>query len=135
MFEFFDYKWRNDLLMAIDDDFEIALLNQLPEHVQNKLVSHYLFKNFQMKFLDFFRLESGESQSNFFSLKTPTFYTWVDQEYRNYMMFILQHLEPFYEKKNSIIVDEFDEFDLIHFIHKGTVRIGFEVNKVRKYCI
>ena len=46
MFEFFDYKWSNDLLMAIDDDFEIALLNQLPEYVQNKLISHYLFKDF-----------------------------------------------------------------------------------------
>ena len=33
MYEFFDYKWSHDLLMAIDDDSEIALLEQLPEFV------------------------------------------------------------------------------------------------------
>ena len=56
IFEFFDYKWTHDRLMAIDDDYEIALLNQLPEFVQDKLVSHYLFSDFLMRFLDFFRI-------------------------------------------------------------------------------
>ena len=42
--------------MAIDDDTEIAILNQLPEYVQDKLISHYLFSDFLMIFMDFFRL-------------------------------------------------------------------------------
>ena len=87
-----------------------------------------------MKFLDFFRLECGDT-SNFFSFKTATYFTWNNPEYRNYMMFILQHLEPFNEKRNTILVDEFDAFDLIQFIHKGTVMVGFEINKIKKYCL
>jgi hypothetical protein len=42
--------------MAIDDESEIALLEQLPAEVQDKLISGFLFNQFLSKFSDFFRL-------------------------------------------------------------------------------
>ena len=43
---FFDYKWKNDKNQAIDDDEEIALLEQLPINVQDTLYSSFLFNDF-----------------------------------------------------------------------------------------
>ena len=50
-------------------------------------------------------------------------------------MYILTHLEPFQEQKKTMMIDEFDEFTLIHFVHQGSMLIGFEINKETKYCL
>ena len=34
-----------------------------------------------------------------------------------------------------MIIDELDEFGEITFIHKGMVSIGYEINKVKKFCL
>ena len=44
-------------------------------------------------------------------------------------------LEPRFEKKNTIIYDELDEFCEIMFVYKGKVLIGYEINKQRRYCL
>lgn len=84
---FFDYKWNNDRKMAIDDEEELALLEQLPTEVQDKLLVGYLYNNFLHTFTDFFRL-SIENNSLFSvgtAEKRTLYYTWVDQNYRNFM--------------------------------------------------
>jgi hypothetical protein len=48
---------------------------------------------------------------------------------------LLKSLEPRYEKKHTILKDELDEPDEILFVCKGSVVIGYDVNKVKKYCI
>jgi len=40
--EYFDYKWKNDRNMAIDDDDEKAILEQLPNNVEEKLFFSFL---------------------------------------------------------------------------------------------
>jgi len=65
----------------------------------------------------------------------PTYYTWVDQNYRNFMTQLLLNLEPRRDPKHSILVDELDEFNEISFINQGEVVIGYEINKQRRYCI
>jgi hypothetical protein len=42
----------------------------------------------------------------------------------------LQALEPRFEKKNSIILDELDECNEVYFITNGTYEIGFSINGV-----
>jgi hypothetical protein len=42
--EYFDYKWTYDRNQAIDDEQEKAILYQLPDEVQNKIYSEFLFK-------------------------------------------------------------------------------------------
>ena len=51
---FFDYKWNNDRNMAIDDEGEIALLDQLPTEVKDKLLVGYLYNNFLHTFKTLF---------------------------------------------------------------------------------
>lgn len=50
--------------MAIDDEGEIALLDQLPTEVKDKLLVGYLYNNFLHTFTDFFRL-SKETNTMF----------------------------------------------------------------------
>ena len=48
---------------------------------------------------------------------------------------MLSKLEPRFEKKKTPIIDELDEFNEIIFVTIGTVFIGYEINKVKNYCI
>ena len=47
---------------------------------------------------------------------------------------LLMSLEPRYEAKRTVLVDELDEVNEITFVKKGQVVIGFDFNKVKKYC-
>ena len=51
------------------------------------------------------------------------------------MSLLLTKLEPRYESKHTVIIDEFDEFNEIIFVYKGTIVIGYEINKMKRYCI
>ena len=44
-------------------------------------------------------------------------------------------LEPFLEKRRTILKAELDEFNEIMYINKGKVVVGYEINKERRYCI
>ena len=50
------------------------------------------------------------------------------------MMGILTSLEPRLNEAGTCIIDELDEFLEVSFVQTGTVAIGYEINKVRKYC-
>jgi|DEB0MinimDraft_12_1074336.scaffolds.fasta_scaffold13015_5 hypothetical protein len=45
------------------------------------------------------------------------------------MMQFLKYLEPRFEKKKTIIMDELDEVVEIIFVYKGSVAVGYELNK------
>ena len=64
-----------------------------------------------------------------------TFYTWNDMEYRDFMIGVLMNLEPITYAKNTVLINELDEFSEITFINKGIVMIGYEINKEKRYCI
>ena len=51
------------------------------------------------------------------------------------MALLLTKLEPRFEAKKTIIVDEFDEFNEVIFVFKGTVVIGYEINKQKRYAL
>jgi len=51
------------------------------------------------------------------------------------MLAMLQHLEPRFEKKGTILFRENDEVAELLFMIKGTIDIGFEVNKQSKFCL
>jgi hypothetical protein len=50
-------------------------------------------------------------------------------------MNLLTNLEPRFEARHTIIIDELDEFNEIVFVSQGSVVIGYEVNKQKRYCI
>ena len=41
------------------------------------------------------------------------YYCWKDKDYRDFIGFILTHLEPFHEKKKTKIIEELDEFNIV----------------------
>jgi hypothetical protein len=62
------------------------------------------------------------------------YYNWNDQNYRQFMTFLLSKLEPRKEEADTIIFRELDDFPEILFFHSGHLDIGFEINK-RKYFV
>jgi len=48
---------------------------------------------------------------------------------------VLNNLFPRHEPKGTIVINELDEFGEVTFVCKGKVGIGYEINKVKKYCI
>ena len=51
------------------------------------------------------------------------------------MQDVLFNLEPCIYQTKEILYNELDEFNEIVFMAKGTVGIGFEINKMPIYCI
>jgi hypothetical protein len=51
------------------------------------------------------------------------------------MIRIMTYLEPRIEKAGSVLFEELDEINEVIFIMMGTIEIGFEINKTRKFVI
>ena len=51
------------------------------------------------------------------------------------MVKLLYSLEPRFYKARDCILDEFDECLELMFLMKGTVVIGYEINKAKRYCV
>lgn len=106
----------------------------MPPNVLDTLLNSYLFTSFISNFFHFFHIRKNykniKSGKNNFS-----YYTWEDQPYRDFMFDLLICLEPFYERKNKILVNELDEFNVIQFVIKGKVALGYEIQKQKRYCV
>ena len=63
----------------------------------------------------------------------PRYYDWSDQSYRDFMMEILRCLNPRREECGYLLMDELEECLEIFFLMKGTVGVGFEINKIRHF--
>ena len=64
------------------------------------------------------------------------FYTWNDQQYRDFIMDVLRNLEPRFESAGTTIINELDEFGEIIFIQKGIILLGYDIIKLRNHhCI
>ena len=107
------------------------MLEQLPHSVQDQLISGYLYKPFLQKFTDFFLFKKPPTSL----LSKANYYTWHDQDYRDFMYQLITQLEPFREKGYTVLKEELDEFNEIMYVNKGKVVIGYEINKEKRYCI
>jgi hypothetical protein len=81
-----------------------------------------LFQDFLASFSNLFSFENGQNKNQ------KSFYTWHDFVYRNFMMDLMQNLEPRFEKAGTILIDELDEVDEVLFFPQGRYEIGFEIN-------
>ena len=48
--EYFQFRWDENRMAAIDEDEEKDLLEQLPSTVQDKLLASFIFNDFTKKF-------------------------------------------------------------------------------------
>lgn len=67
--------------------------------------------------------------------KQYSFYTFTDQVYSDFMMDIMQNLEPISLPKKKFIFDELEEVQLIYFFMKGTYEIGYSINLEKKFML
>lgn len=83
-----------------------------------------MHKNFIGKFFRFFRVRKPNK----------VFYTWNDEEYKEFMISILFALEPRFYVKDQLLYDELEAVDELMFLHNGKVGIGFRINQEVKFC-
>lgn len=57
------------------------------------------------------------------------FYNFHDEDYQNFMLAVFKFIEPRYSEKDKIILNEHEETAEVFFINKGSVGVGFELNK------
>ena len=108
-------------------------MKKLPAEKVNSLILSYLFKGFIWTFSDFFRIEKDFKLTA--TVGKKNFFTWNDDEYRDFMIYVISNLEPFEELKHTILANELYEFNEILFVNKGKVVIGYEINKQKRYCL
>lgn len=48
---------------------------------------------------------------------------------------IFSKLEPRFERKFTVLYNEFEDIGEINFINSGAVMVGFEINRVKKYAL
>ena len=61
------------------------------------------------------------------------FLTWSERIFSEFTIMLLTKLEPRFENPKTIIFEELDDVEEIIFVHKGSVVVGYEINKVKKY--
>ena len=71
------------------------IFEQLPHNVRESIYKNFLFSKFLKKFKRTFEI------SNMIINNQNSFYTWSNQVYRDFMIEILQALEPIRIKKNT----------------------------------
>lgn len=66
----FDYKWKNDKLLAFEDEADATICEQLPDDVLLRIYSDFLFEDFLAAYEKLFSFRNEESRNQ------PAFYTW-----------------------------------------------------------
>jgi len=123
--KYFRYRWLTDRNQAIDEPEELAYLDQLPIDTQNMLYRDFLYQDFlhEFRYMFMFKKPDGEA------------YTWSDQPYRDFMLGLLQNFEPRLEEKGTIIYKELEEIQEVFFQEKGTIDIGYEINRKARFVL
>ena len=97
--------------------------------MQTDIYRNFLFQDFLYSFSKMFSIENHQNKNE------NSFYTWNDFVYNNFMMDLLQKLEPRFEVKGTILIDELDEVNEILFFPEGKYEIGFEINGQKKFIL
>lgn len=125
----FEYKWKNDKNYAFEDDNDKKIFLELPRDVQIYLYRSFLYCDFLKCFRRFFSIPNKTSKN------WPAFYNWENEYYQTFMLDILQNLEPRFEDKNVVLINELEEFNEVFFFNLGTYEIGFEINHKEYYVL
>ena len=95
--KYFDYRWAVDLnLYTRDSEYWL----QLPDATKETMYVEFLWDRFIKVHHATFGNLYKKSENKF------SFYTWQDEQYRSFMLEVLQALEPRIEPANTIIFDE-----------------------------
>lgn len=51
------------------------------------------------------------------------------------MLTLLRNLETRFVEAKTIVLDEFEESNEVNFLQKGSIVVGYEINKIKRYCL
>ena len=109
--------------MAISTPSEVNLINQLTREVQTKIYTNVFFDEFLQSFRKLFAIINFENQNSY------AYYQYSDSRYFKFMCTIMSNLRPMQYQAKMILFHELDEANAIHFLEKGKIKFGFEINK------
>lgn len=97
--------------------------------MQVEIYNQYLFKKFLIAFAKVFSFQKIENPNRY------AFFTWDDQNYRSFMIDILQNLECRREDKYIVLYNELDEMNEVLFFEIGMFEVGYEINRFTRYVL
>ena len=117
---YFDYRWANDRNQTQNESGD-RFMEELPEQVQDALMSTYLYKEFISAFSFQIPRPSEHRHSRF----APAHLT-----YRNLMVELMKNLEPMRFAKGQVLMNELDPHLEVFFIMNDPCAVGFTINHV-----
>ena len=131
---YFEYYWANDKNYAIKSDTDVRFMRELPNHIQTDIYRKFLFSDFIYLFKIHFRMQKEiVHRSERQDLETNV-YGWEDTQYSQFMIWMLQSLEPRFYSAQEYIFEEDDEVnEQIYVIAQLSNKKQKE--KSGKYCI
>lgn len=90
----------HDLNAAIREEADLVVFSQLNQDAQVILYTTFLFPKFLRKFSRTFQIANTKNGNK------NSYYSFYDQVYREFLMEIMQNLEPIQIEKNSVIFAE-----------------------------
>lgn len=84
--DFFEFYWANDKMSWYQSEEDMRYIDELPEHVQVEIYKGFLFRTFMKTFKKFFEFPKNKRKGSV--------YKWTDEGYAEYMIKLLQNLEP-----------------------------------------
>lgn len=124
-----DYKWQNDKNIFLQTEEDLAVVSQVPPECLDQVLYLFLHSQFLDNYKNFFVFEK------LYTNVRLNFYSWQDQKYRNFMRSMMLCLEPRIEQRDNIIIYELDDMNEVLFFNVGTIDVGFELNRQRKFVL
>ena len=84
----------------------------MPVETTRRIYTDFLFGEFLYSFKKYFAVHKKSSDPRI----KHSYYSWDDLEYQNFMIDVLQRLEPVHYSKNKFIFTELDDVNEMIFI-------------------
>ena len=88
---YFEYYWQNDKNYAIQSEEDLRFMQELPPQIRRDVYKDFLFQDFLHQFKSYF---SFKQQIVIEGKMTDKDVNWNDTAYADFMVSILQSLEP-----------------------------------------
>jgi hypothetical protein len=103
----------------------MRFMKELPKHIRRDIYKDFLFKDFMYLFKShFLRLVREDSNGR----PERAFWGWEDNAFQQFMIKLLQSLEPRFYHKKQYIFDQGEEVNEQIYITSGSYSIGFHLN-------
>ena len=97
--DYFEYYWSHDKMQCLDEDSELNLYEQIPMDTRIQIFKDFLFYGFLKSYNKLFEVPWIRTRKH-------SYYNWTDPKYSDYMLMLLQKLEPRRYEENLILYEE-----------------------------